>query len=121
MSFQCIQQVFLIYWQLSLTDILSEPSVPYITLWPTGWQQQTPICSYVLRTGACGKEIPVDKKLHQIREQPSQWKITLDLLYLCCKQVNTGLMPVAHIYHQMRDCTKMLKGSHVQHKCSILI
>lgn len=53
--------------------------------WPTGWQQQTPICSHVLRMSAHGKETPVDKKLHQIREQPSEWKITLHLLFLCCK------------------------------------
>lgn len=45
---------------------------------------KTPICSHALRMGAHRKEISVDKKLHQIREQ-TEWKITLDLLYIFCK------------------------------------
>lgn len=84
MSVKCIWLVFLIGWQLSLTDILSELALLSIILWHTAWQQQTPICSRVLRMGAHRKEIPVDKKLHQIREQ-TEWKITLDLLYIFCK------------------------------------
>lgn len=81
-SLWCIRQIFQIHWQLSLTDILSEPALLYIISWHTGCQQQIPVCSLAIRMGAHGKEIPLDKKQLQIREQPSKWKITLDLLYL---------------------------------------
>lgn len=43
--------------------------------------------------GAHGKETPVDKKLCRIREQ-TEWKLTLDLIYIFANQVSLGWMPV---------------------------
>lgn len=121
MSFQCIQQVLLIYLHLSLTVILSEPALLYIISWHTGWQQQTPICSHILRMSAYGKEIPIDKKLHQIKEQPSEWKNTLDLLYLRGRphQHRTDASTPGLLAKERQYC--MWKGFPVQHICSFLI
>lgn len=71
--FRVYDRSILICWQLSLTDILSELALLYIILWHTGWEKQTLICSRVLRMVAHRKEIPVDKKLHRIREQ-TEWE-----------------------------------------------
>lgn len=121
MNFQCVHQAFLIRWWLSLTDILSEPALPYLISWHTGWQRQTPICSHVFRTGAHGKEIPVDKKLHKIREQPSEWKRTPDLLYLCGepRRHRTDASSPRLLANERQHCTS--KGSLVPHKCSYFI
>lgn len=120
MSFQCIPQVLLIYCQLSLTDILSELALLYIISWHAGWQQQTPVCSHTLSMSVHGKEISLDKKLHQIKEQPSECKNTVDLLYLCDR-------PSQHRTDASSPClleneaVLRVEGLPVQHKCSFLI
>lgn len=71
---------------LSQTSFLSWLSLHHLV--PYWWQKQTPICSCVLRMGAHGKEIPVDKKPHRIREQ-KEWKTSLRSA-LCLLQIKSS-------------------------------